>query len=62
MMPPYSFRTGLWSINSSIIFKEPQRGDVIVFDPPEECTSKWIISRGHPLPGYKVEVKQGKVI
>jgi len=43
-------------------FKEPQRGDVVVFDPPEELHSKWdYIKRVIALPGEKVEVKKGKV-
>ncbi|MGI6435972.1 MAG: signal peptidase I [Syntrophomonadaceae bacterium] len=43
-------------------FKEPQRGDIVVFDPPEELHSKWdYIKRVIGLPGEKVEIKQGKV-
>lgn len=43
-------------------FKEPQRGDIVVFDPPEELHSKWdYIKRVIALPGEKVEVKKGKV-
>jgi signal peptidase I len=43
-------------------FKEPQRGDVIVFDPPEVLHSdKPFIKRLIGLPGETVEVKNGKV-
>ena len=43
-------------------FKEPQRGDIVVFDPPEELHSKWdYIKRVIALPGEKVEVKKGRV-
>ena len=35
-------------------FKEPQRGDIVVFDPPEELHSKWdYIKRVIALPGEK---------
>lgn len=43
-------------------FKEPQRGDVIVFDPPEVLHSdKPYIKRLIGLPGEKVQIKDGKV-
>ncbi len=43
-------------------FKEPQHGDIVVFDPPEELHSRWdYIKRVVGLPGDKVEIKEGKV-
>lgn len=43
-------------------FKEPQRGDIVVFDPPEELHSRWdYIKRVIGLPGEKVEIEKGKV-
>lgn len=43
-------------------FKEPQRGDVVVFDPPAELNSdKPFIKRLIGLPGETVEVKNSKV-
>lgn len=43
-------------------FKEPQRGDVIVFNPPEILHSKDpFIKRVIGLPGETVQVKNGKV-
>ncbi len=43
-------------------FKEPVRGDVVIFDPPEELnSSKYFIKRVIGLPGERVEVKEGRV-
>lgn len=43
-------------------FKEPQRGDVIVFNPPEEIKAdKPYIKRLIGLPGETIHIKEGKV-
>lgn len=43
-------------------FKEPQRGDIIVFDPPEVLhSSQDYIKRVIGLPGETVEMKEGRV-
>ncbi len=43
-------------------FIEPQRGDIVVFDPPEEINSQYpYVKRVIGLPGETVQVKDGKV-
>ncbi|MDD2509768.1 MAG: signal peptidase I [Syntrophomonas sp.] len=43
-------------------FKEPVRGDIVIFDPPEELnSSKYFIKRVIGLPGDKVQMKEGRV-
>jgi signal peptidase I len=43
-------------------FEEPQRGDIVVFEPPEELgQSEDFIKRVVGLPGETVEVRDGKV-
>lgn len=42
-------------------FKEPQRGDIVVFKPPEELNTKEdYIKRVIGLPGETVEIKNGR--
>lgn len=43
-------------------FKEPQRGDIVVFKPPAEINSHDdFVKRVIALPGEKLEVKDGRV-
>jgi signal peptidase I len=61
MLP--NIEEGDWVMVSkaSYFFSDPQRGDVVVFEPP--VTSKYpFIKRVIGLPGEIVEIKDGKVI
>ena len=44
--------------NGRIAFKEPQRGDVVVFKTPQNNRT-YYIKRVIGLPGYKIEIKNG---
>lgn len=47
-------------IKASYWFGDPQRGDVIIFDHPED-PSRTLIKRVIALPGEQVEIKDGQV-
>ena len=47
-------------IKASYWFGDPQRGDVIIFDHPED-PSRTLIKRVIALPGEEVEIKDGQV-
>jgi len=47
-------------LKASYWFGDPQRGDVIIFDHPED-PSRTLIKRVIALPGEEVEIKDGKV-
>jgi signal peptidase I len=46
---------------AAYFFKEPQRGDIIVFDSPQDSRTD-LIKRIIALPGDTVEIRDGKVI
>ncbi len=43
-------------------FREPERGEIVVFHPPGANDSQYYIKRVIGLPGETIEVKDGKVI
>jgi len=47
-------------IKASYWFDDPQRGDIIIFDHPED-PSRTLIKRVIALPGEEVEIKDGQV-
>ncbi|MFC1988265.1 signal peptidase I [Chloroflexota bacterium] len=57
-----SFRDGQQVLVNKVVYKfhEPERGDVIIFRPPENETDDYI-KRIVGLPGESVEIKDGKV-
>lgn len=60
MVPNFHDKEYLVIEKLSYRFKEPTRGDVIVFRYPRD-TSQYFIKRIIGLPGEKVEIKQGRV-
>jgi len=62
MLPTIQLQDRVMVIKFAYWFKEPQRGDIIVFKPPEGIGQKDdLIKRLIGLPGDTVEVKEGKV-
>ena len=50
----------LIAFRTAYLFSEPERGDVIIFEYPDD-ESEWYIKRVIALPGETIEVKDGKV-
>lgn len=50
----------LIAFRTAYLFSEPKRGDVIIFEYPDDET-EWYIKRVIALPGETIEVKGGKV-
>ena len=50
----------LIALRTSYWFKDPKRGDIIIFKYPED-EREWYIKRVIALPGETVQVKDGKV-
>ena len=42
-------------------FREPERGEIVVFHPPSSAEKQFYIKRVIGLPGEKVEVNEGKI-
>ena len=49
----------LIAFRTAYLFSEPERGDVIIFEYPDD-ESEWYIKRVIALPGETIEVKDGK--
>jgi signal peptidase I len=67
MLPTLEVNDRLMVEKISYLFREPERGDIIVFSPPDSLREKnpnlkdALIKRVIGLPGEKVEVRAGKV-
>lgn len=62
MLPTIQLQDRVMVLKFAYWFKEPQRGDIIVFKPPEGIGQKDdLIKRLIGLPGETVEIKEGKV-
>lgn len=61
MLPTLVEGQRLFIGKASYLFGDPQRGDIIVFHPPESSDGTPLIKRVIGLPGETVEVKSGSV-
>ncbi|NLU49036.1 MAG: signal peptidase I [Syntrophomonadaceae bacterium] len=62
MLPTIHIKDKVWVDKIIYRFKDPARGDIVVFTPPEELGQKGpFIKRVIGLPGETVEVRDGKV-
>jgi len=62
MLPTVQLKDRIWVNRFIYRFKEPQRGDVVMFQPPESLNSPTpFLKRVIGLPGETVEMKNNKV-